>query len=51
MFFMTKRLAKEIPKRSRFRKNFLRNRTKEIIIGKGLTVYIFCRNIRADTIL
>ena len=29
MSFMTKQLSKKIMKRSRFRKNFLRNRTEE----------------------
>ena len=52
MPFMTKQLSKEIMKRSRLPNNFLRNKTEErkfFIIDKGITVYLFCENLRENT--
>ena len=53
MPFMAKELSKVIMKRARLVKIFLRNGMEEnkfFVIGKGITLYLFCKNLREDTI-
>ena len=44
MLFMRKQLSKKLMNRSRICNNFLRN------IGKEITVYLFCKNLRKSFI-